>query len=104
MKTVKEILEEAYLFLTERNTKEEHEKLAVPAMEFFKEKQINDPIEMGVFAGYLECAYANYPVWDNLQKQYDIKCNEKRQADQEIERLTRIIVDNGLGDKLEFEE
>lgn len=40
---------------------------------------------------------------EHIKEQYDIKCDEKRKSDDEIARLTKIIMDAGLTEKLEVE-
>lgn len=105
MKTIKELTIEANNFLTQK-TAESHAVTVILTKEVipvFKELEIKDESLCLMIAGYVECAYSLQPEIEHLKKQYDIKCDEKRESDQQIERLTRIIIEGGLGSKLEID-
>lgn len=105
MKTIKELTIEANNFLTQNTTESTAVtiKLVAEVMPAIKELNVTNEQTIFMIAGYVECAYNIQPEIEHLKRQYEIKCDEKRDSDNEIERLTRIIVDGGFGSKLEID-
>lgn len=108
MKTIKELIEECDERYTDGKVSDDDKKQAEVISkeigEYFNEKNLEpDHLTFGVVAGYVSASLDYQKELDHIKTQYDIKCDEKRKSDNEIARLTKIIMDAGLTEKLEVE-